>query len=76
MITHPFKYLYFTILSGQTGVNGTSLNATCGGGCEGSTADTIGLYEWDTVTETVVGQHNLAKGYGGANPFSSSSGGT
>jgi len=59
---------------GQTGVNGTSLNATCGGGCEGSTADTIGLYEWDTVTETVVGQHNLAKGYGGANPFSSSSG--
>jgi len=60
--------------AGQTGVNGTSLNATCGGGCEGSTADTIGLYEWDTVTETVVGNHNLAKGYGGSNPFSSPSG--
>jgi len=60
--------------AGQTNVNGTSLNAVCSNKCEGTQADTVGLYEWDTVTEKVVGTHNLAKGYGGSNPHSSSSG--
>jgi hypothetical protein len=56
--------------AGQTQVEGTSGNA-----CEGSKADTIGVYEFDTKTDRIVGSHNILEGTGqGANPVASPDG--
>jgi len=60
-----------------TGPNpGTGLNISSStSACEGSLADTIGVYEIDTVTDTIVGQHNILEGTGqGAEAYSSPSG--
>ena len=45
---------------------GTDVLGVCGTTCEGSKADTIGVYEFDTVSKTIVGSHNIdeANGYG------------
>lgn len=45
---------------------GTDVLGVCGTACEGSKADTIGVYEFDTVSKTIVGSHNIdeANGYG------------
>ena len=50
-------------------------NGTCGGGCLGSSADTIGVAEFDTVSKTFVGEHNVKAGTGfGADPIASPDG--
>lgn len=47
--------------AGQTGIQGV-----CGSSCEGkANIDTIGIYEFDTETETVVGTHLMKEGIGG-----------
>jgi len=60
-----------------TGPNaGTGLNISSStGACEGSPADSIGVYEIDTKTNDIVGQHNILEGTGfGAEPYSSPDG--
>jgi len=52
-----------------------NVNGTCGGGCEGSLADTIGVFEFDTVSKTIVKSHNIKEGTGlGADPVASPDG--
>jgi hypothetical protein len=56
--------------AGQMQVEGTSSSS-----CEGSSADTIGIYEIDTKTDTIVTSHNILEGTGfGANPVASPDG--
>ncbi|KAG7372845.1 hypothetical protein IV203_033569 [Nitzschia inconspicua] len=56
--------------AGKTQVEGTS-----GKACEGSAADTIGVYEFDTKTDRIVGSHNILEGTGqGATPVASPDG--
>jgi len=43
------------------------------GRCDGLTVDNIGVYEFDTNTDTIVGQHTMADGTGG-DPFASPDG--
>jgi len=51
------------------------VNGTTSGGCEGSLADTIGVYEVDTVTDAVVGSFNIKEGTGqGADPVATPDG--
>ena len=61
----------------QTGPS-ASLNlqdGTCGAGCEGSLADTIGVVEFDTVSKQIVAEHNIKSGTGlGADPVASPDG--
>jgi len=48
---------------------------TCGAGCEGSVADTLGVVEFDTVNKKFVDTHNIKEGTGfGADPVSSPDG--
>jgi len=52
-----------------------NVNGTCGSGCEGSTADTLGVFEFDTVTKTIIANHSPKEGTGfGADPVSSPNG--
>lgn len=54
---------------------GTNVPGVCGTACEGSLADTIGVYEFDTVSKTIVASHNINPAYGlGANPVASPDG--
>lgn len=54
---------------------GINVQGVCGTACEGSKADTIGVYEFDTVSQSIVGSHNINPAYGfGANPVSSPNG--
>eukprot|EP00977_Amphora_coffeiformis_P011319 scaffold2724_cov193-Amphora_coffeaeformis.AAC.3 len=50
----------------QTGpsIGRTDLNGTCGVSCEGSAADTMGVLEFDTVSEEFVGSHSPLEGFG------------
>jgi len=51
------------------------VNGTCGAGCEGSLADSIGVVEFDTVNGAVVANHNIKEGTGfGADPVASPDG--
>jgi hypothetical protein len=51
------------------------VSGTCGGGCEGSAADVIGVMEYDTVSETFIENHNIKEGTGfGATPQASPDG--
>ncbi len=46
----------------------------CGGSCKSRKGiDTIGVYEFDTVSETVVTTHLMAEGFGG-DPYPSPDG--
>jgi len=60
----------------QTGPNiNSNINGTCGSGCEGSLADTIGVFEFDTVGKTIVATHNIKQGSGfGADPVAAPDG--
>jgi len=50
-------------------------DGACGAGCEGTTADTIGVIEFDTVGKTIVAEHNIKEGTGfGADPVGSPDG--
>jgi len=50
-------------------------DGVCSGGCEGSVADTIGVYEFDTINKKFVTNHNIKSGTGfGADPVSSPDG--
>uniref|UniRef100_A0A7S3QDE8 Uncharacterized protein n=2 Tax=Eukaryota TaxID=2759 RepID=A0A7S3QDE8_9STRA len=50
-------------------------DGVCGSGCEGSVADTIGVYEFDTINKKFVTNHNIKSGTGfGADPVSSPDG--
>ena len=52
-----------------TGPNqGTDLNGTCGHGCEGSPADTTGVFEFDTQSNEVVDTWQISDGLG-ADPY-------
>jgi len=54
---------------------GQTVNGTCGGGCEGSKADVIGVLEFDTVGEKFLGGHQIKEGTGfGATPEASPDG--
>merc|ERR1712238_573056 len=59
-----------------TGPNaGSGVNGTSGSGCEGSLADTIGVFEFDTVNKVIVATHNIKEGTGfGADPVTSPDG--
>jgi hypothetical protein len=51
------------------------VSGICGGGCEGSAADVIGVMEFDTVSETFIENHNIKEGTGlGATPQASPDG--
>jgi len=56
-----------------TRVDGTTGFGYCGIGCDGSPPDTVGLIEFDTVTETVVGTHYWPE-FGSGDPYSSPDG--
>ena len=57
-----------------TGPNqGINLDGTCGHGCEGSVADTIGVYEFDTVQNIRVANWQMSDGFG-ADPYVSPEG--
>jgi len=61
----------------QTGPSAseTLQNGVCSSGCEGSRADTIGVYEFDTVSKVFVDNHNIKEGTGwGADPVASPDG--
>jgi len=50
-------------------------NGTCGAGCEGTIADTVGVVEFDTQNKVVVGEHNIKDGTGfGSDPVASPDG--
>ena len=52
----------------------TDVTGVCGSSCEGiEGVDTIGVYEFDTKTSTVVATHLLAEGIGG-DPYPSPDG--
>jgi len=54
-----------------TGPNpGINLEGTCGHGCEGSPADTNGVFEYNTVEDSIVGNWQIADGFG-ADPYAS-----
>lgn len=62
-----------TILTGPSA--GKEVMGSCGGACEGTTADTIGVYEFDTISKQIVGTVNIDSSYGyGANPVASPDG--
>lgn len=50
-------------------------NGTCGTGCLGSRADTLGVAEFDTVGKTFVANHDILVGTGyGSEPYASPDG--
>lgn len=52
----------------------SDMNGVCGGSCAGvSGIDTIGVYEFDTVSETVISTHVMKEGFGG-DPYPSPDG--
>jgi len=62
------------ILTGPS-AGAKQVNGTTSGSCEGSAADTLGVYEFDTVTDTLVGSHNIKEGTGfGCDPAASPDG--
>lgn len=62
------------VLTGPT-AGMMNVNGTCGAGCEGSTADTLGVFEFDTIGKKIVANHNIKEGTGlGADPVSSPDG--
>lgn len=61
----------------KTGPNAgmMQVNGTCGNGCEGTMADTVGVIEFDTLNGVMVGQHNIMEESGlGADPVASPDG--
>lgn len=64
-----------SIVDVVTGPNkGFSGNGTCSNACEGSPAD-IGVWEFDTVSSTFLGSHNIDPKFGfGADPVASPDG--
>lgn len=61
----------------KTGPNAgmMQVNGTCGSGCEGTTADTIGVIEFDTLNKVMVGEHNIREATGfGSDPVASPDG--
>jgi len=63
------------ILTCSSFYSGTTQPGVCSSGCEGSKADTIGVYEFDPKSETFVGNHNILEGTGfGADPYVSPDG--
>merc|ERR1712154_584696 len=61
----------------QTGPNASPdlQLGTCGTGCLGSEADTLGVAEFDTVEKTFIANHNILAGSGfGADPVASPDG--
>jgi len=67
------RFRVVDVLTGPSA--GQTTNGTCSGGCEGSLADTIGVFEFDTVNKNVVATHNIKAGTGfGADPVSSPNG--
>jgi len=60
-----------------TGPNAGAMqvNGTTSGSCEGSKADTLGVYEFNTKTDELVASHNIKEGTGfGADPAASPDG--
>lgn len=50
------------------------MNGVCGSSCEAKTGiDTVGVYEYDTVTDSVVTTHVMKEGFGG-DPYPSPDG--
>jgi len=67
------RFRVVDVLTGPSA--GQTTNGTCSGGCEGSLADTIGVFEFDTVNKNVVATHNIKAGTGfGADPVTSPNG--
>lgn len=54
--------------------DGVTTEGQCGRHCAGGPADTIGVFEFDTVTETVIGNHQFVGSSGVDTPFTSPDG--
>jgi len=55
-------------------ISGVTTEGQCGRHCAGGPADTIGVFEFDTVTETVIGNHQFVGSSGVDTPFTSPDG--
>lgn len=55
-------------------IDGQELEGQCGRHCNGGPADNIGVFEFDTVSETVVGNHAFVGSTGIDTPFTSPDG--
>jgi hypothetical protein len=65
LVQTAFCVLLFDNLTLFFGNSGrTDLNGTCGVSCEGSAADTLGVLEFDTVSEEFVANHSPLVGFG------------
>jgi len=52
-----------------------NVNGTCGASCEGTQADTLGVFEFDTINKVIVANHSPKEGTGfGADPVASPDG--
>jgi len=60
----PYRSLLLSLTNRIVYSGRTDLNGTCGDGCEGSPADTLGVLEFDTVSEEFVGSHTPKSGFG------------
>jgi len=70
----PGRFGLVNVTTGPT-AGMMNVNGTCSSSCEGNSADTIGVYEFDTVNKVVVTNHNIKEGTGfGADPVSSPDG--
>jgi len=70
----PSRFSLVNVTTGPT-AGMMNVNGTCGSGCEGSSADTLGVFEFDTVSKVIVANHSPKEGTGfGGDPVSSPDG--
>jgi len=70
----PSRFSLVNVTTGPT-AGMMNVNGTCGSGCEGSSADTLGVFEFDTINKAIVANHNPKEGTGfGADPVASPDG--
>jgi hypothetical protein len=54
--------------------SGATYEGQCGGHCRGTSADNIGILEFDTISETVIGNHQFDGTAAVTAPFTSPDG--
>jgi hypothetical protein len=69
--SNPLCRVLYSILLHDSG---ETVMGVCGSSCEGKDGiDTIGVYEFDTATDTIVATHQMVEGVGG-DPYPSPDG--
>lgn len=58
------KMSYPVIVKNGPSASDETQEGICGGSCEGSSADTIGVFEFDTTSKTFIANHNGVKNNG------------